>query len=91
MDPQRILKKVTFALPWVDFIDWDVQTRSNVLNGLIAFRDDAHTLSDGFSCDWMITCYHDDLKEGKEGTFALMSVKNQKAEHLHKKIYHNLN
>lgn len=86
MDPQRILNKVTFALPWVDFVDWDVQTRGNVLNGLIAFRDDAHTLSDGFSCDWMITRYHDDLKEGKEGTFALDECEESKAEHLHKHI-----
>lgn len=81
MHLQRIPKKVTSALPWVDFVDWDVQTRSNVLNGLIAFRDDAHTLSDGFGCDWMIARYHDDLKEGKGGTFALDECEESKAEH----------
>lgn len=50
--------------PWVDFVDWDVQTCSDVLDGLVAFGDDAHTLRDGLSCDWMITCYHDNLEEG---------------------------
>lgn len=50
--------------PWVDFVDRDVQACSDVLDGLVAFGDDAHTLRDGLSCDWMITCYHDNLEEG---------------------------
>lgn len=62
------------SVPWVDFIDWDVQTRCDVLNSLVSFGDDSHTLSNGLSCDWMITCYHDYLKEGM---FMRMSFTNQ--------------
>ena len=59
-------------LPGVDFIDWDVQTSSDVLDSLVAFRDDPHTLSNGLRCDWMITCHHDYLGEG---TGVLMSLR----------------
>lgn len=64
-----------YSVPWVDFVYRDVQTCSDVLDSLVAFGDDAHTLSDGLRCDWMITCHHDDLGEG---TFVLMSAMNQR-------------
>lgn len=61
-DPGVLQVHQSLSVPWVNFVDWDVQTCSDVLNGLVAFGDDAHTLSNGLSCDWMITCDHDDLR-----------------------------
>lgn len=60
----KALGSKTSSVPWVDFVDWDVQTCSDVLDSLVALGDDAHALSDGLSCDGMITCYHDDLGKG---------------------------
>lgn len=53
-----------WSVPWVDFIDWNVQACGDVLHSLVALRDDTHTLSNGLSCDWVITSYHDDLGDG---------------------------
>ena len=50
------------SVPWVHFVDWNVQTSRDVFNSLVALRDDAHTLSDGLGCDWVITCHHDNLQ-----------------------------
>lgn len=55
---------LSLSVPWVDFIDWNVQACGDVLNSLVALRDDTHTLSNGLSCDWVITSYHDDLGDG---------------------------
>lgn len=70
----QVHRSAVYSVPWVDFIDRDVQTCSDVLDSLVAFGDDSHTLSDGLSCDWMITCYHDDLVEG---TFVFVSAMNR--------------
>lgn len=53
-----------WSVPWVDFVDWDVETGRDVFNGLVAFGDDAHAFSNGLGCDWMITRYHDNLRQG---------------------------
>lgn len=65
----RRLGSSVWSVPRVNLVDRDVQTRGDVLDGLVAFRDDAHTLGDGLCCDWMITCYHDDLEEGRKGCY----------------------
>merc|ERR1739838_1269099 len=49
------------GIPGVDLCDRDVQTSGDVLNSLVALRDDAHALGDGFSSDGMVTSHHDDL------------------------------
>lgn len=56
--------KCLWSVPWVDFIDRNVQACGDVLNSLVALRDDTHTLSNGLGCDWVITSYHDDLGDG---------------------------
>lgn len=50
------------ASPGVHLAHWDVEAGSNVFHGLVAFRDDAYTFGNGFGCDWMISCDHDDLQ-----------------------------
>ena len=61
---------MTQLLPWVDLADGNTKTGSNVLNGLVALRDDSYTFSDGFGGDGVISCYHNDLRNNRNDTLA---------------------
>lgn len=48
--------------PGVNLAQGDVEPLSNVLHRLVALGDDAHTFSDGFGCDGVVSSDHDHLK-----------------------------
>lgn len=47
--------------PGVNLAQGDVEPLSNVLHRLVAFGDDAHTFSDGFGRDGVVSGDHDHL------------------------------
>lgn len=54
------------VLPGVDLADRDVEACSNVFHCLVTLGDDAHTLSNGLGCDWVVTSHHDNLDKDNE-------------------------
>lgn len=47
--------------PGVNLAQRDVQSLSDVLNRLVALRDDPHPFSDGLGCNRVVPCYHNYL------------------------------
>lgn len=65
------------VLPWVDLADGDVEACSNVFHCLVTLGDDAHTLSDGLGCDWVVTSHHNYLKHGRRKKIKRLAVRRR--------------
>merc|ERR1712038_1811552 len=57
----RAVNNTGLGVTGVDLADGYVEASGDILDGLVALRDDSDTLSDGLGCDWMIAGDHDDL------------------------------
>ncbi|KAF1751148.1 hypothetical protein GCK72_017702 [Caenorhabditis remanei] len=50
---------------WVDFLNWNSTTDSNILNSLGSLRNDSDGLGNSLSSNWVISGNHDDLDSSR--------------------------